>query len=166
MKRIIIFNLLIIISFTVHSQCPNLNFSMGDFTNWQCYSGSINGTGVGGKTPPIDGRHTIMDAVQLIQTGQLYDELCPKIKKVPDGFAYSAKIGNDATGAEIDAIEYTLITFRGCHAIAEQVDVIVEAGYRSEAAFGHSQNLSHGNLRRSLRQHISALLAAVGLEDI
>jgi hypothetical protein len=109
MKRIIIFNLLIIISFAVYSQCPNLNFSNGDFSNWQCYAGSWTDSSVTiNLSNPVAGRHSILNGAELLRTGKLYDEHCPKITKVPDGFAYSARIGNDQSGAEIDAIEYTL----------------------------------------------------------
>ena len=112
MKRIIFFNLLIIIllsSYSVQSQCPNLNFSNGSLSNWQCYAGNwTNSNFTINPSNPISGRHTIMNGAQLLRAGELYDEQCPKIKKVPDGFAYSARIGNDQNRAEIDAIEYTL----------------------------------------------------------
>jgi hypothetical protein len=88
---------------------PNLNFSMGNFTNWQTYTGScLNGIDTISPSQPISGRHTIMNGAQLMQDDKLYDERCPDIKKVPDGFAYSAKLGNEVANAEMDAIEYIL----------------------------------------------------------
>ena len=111
MKKITFFTLLIIIlliPYSAKSQCPNLNFSNGDFRNWQGYLGSC-GSGVNINPSAITpGRHTIMDGAQLLRANQLYDERCLKIKKVPDGFAYAAKLGNESTGAEMEAIEYTL----------------------------------------------------------
>ena len=93
----------------IYSQCPNLNFSMGNFANWQGYLGSCDSGNITiNPSTTTPGRHTIMNGTQLLRAGQLYDEQCPKIKKVPDGFAYSAKIGNSGTGAEMEAIEYTL----------------------------------------------------------
>jgi hypothetical protein len=112
MKKITFLNLLILlivsIPYSVQSQCPNLNFSMGTFMNWQGYMGTCN-NGVNINPSAITpGRHTIMDGFQLLKAGQLYDENCTRIKKVPDGFAYAAKIGNETGGAEMEALEYTM----------------------------------------------------------
>ena len=90
------------------SQCPNLDFSMGNFTNWQCYSGScLNGNDTIYPTQPIQGRHTIINAASL-QQGQFYDEYCPIISKVPNGFNFVAKLGNDSAGAKVDGLEYSM----------------------------------------------------------
>jgi PKD repeat protein len=90
------------------AQCPNLNFSMGDFTNWQAYSGTCdNGIHIN-PSPVISGRHSIMDAQQLLPHNQLYDERCPTIRKVPAGFNYSVKLGNENAGAEMEALEYMM----------------------------------------------------------
>jgi hypothetical protein len=88
------------------SQCPNLDFSMGNFTHWQAYSTTLGGIGYV-STVPVPGRQTIMDAAQLMITNQMQDEHCPAIPKVPNGFNYSAKLGNDNTW-EIEALEYTM----------------------------------------------------------
>ncbi|MCL2131579.1 MAG: T9SS type A sorting domain-containing protein [Lentimicrobiaceae bacterium] len=90
--------------------CPNLNFSYGTLANWQCYSGSCAyGSNSINPTAAIPGRHTIMDADALQKTGQFYDEECPMLPKVPDGFNFSCKIGNSGTGSEVDAIEYEMV---------------------------------------------------------
>jgi len=88
--------------------CPNLNFSHGTLQNWQCYSGSCAG-GIYWvtPTPPDSGRHTIMSMQVLEQNGQLYDEYCNVIKKVPDRL-YSCRLGNNTAGTKADAIEYTI----------------------------------------------------------
>ena len=70
-------------------ECPNLDFSRGNFTNWQGYTGTTNSVSPSAITP---GRHTIMNAAQLMETGEFYDEHCPLISKVPPGFAYSARL--------------------------------------------------------------------------
>ena len=74
------------------AQCPNLNFSMGSLANWQCYSGSSGNEAV--PVAPISGKHTIMNAITLLNSGQFMDENCNKIPKVPDGYLYSCRIGN------------------------------------------------------------------------
>ena len=87
----------------------NINFIHGNFTNWQCYSGTWDSSGVNiYPTAPIPGRHTIMDAANLTLTNQMQDPMCSVIPKVPPGFNYVARIGNDTAGAGVDAIEYTL----------------------------------------------------------
>jgi len=88
--------------------CPNLNFSSGNFTNWQAYIGNWNTVFTINTSQPINDRHTIMDAQQLTLDRRLFDEKCSLIAKVPPGFAYSAKLGNASTGAELEALEYTL----------------------------------------------------------
>ncbi|MCL2132152.1 MAG: PKD domain-containing protein [Lentimicrobiaceae bacterium] len=87
--------------------CPNLNFSYGTLAYWQCYTGMSSPYSVA-ATGAVPGRHTIMDADALQKTGQLYDEICNLLPKVPDGFSYSCKIGNGSVGAEAEGIEYEM----------------------------------------------------------
>ena len=108
MKKILISLALTFSAYFAQSQCPNLNFSMGNFTNWQGYIGSCRDSININPSAITPGRHTIMHGAQLLAANQLYDEHCLKIKKVPDNFAYSAKIGNAGTGAEMEALEYTM----------------------------------------------------------
>ncbi len=106
---LIVSGCLFLLTLPTSAQCPNLNFNMGNFTYWQCYLGDCgNGTANISTSSWTPGRHTIMNGPQLLAAGQLLDERCMKIKKVPDGFALAAKLGNESTGAEMEAIEYTL----------------------------------------------------------
>ena len=88
--------------------CPNLDFSQADFTNWQAYKGTWGSTVNIHTSAPDPNRHAIMNAQQLIAAKKINDEKCPLIKKVPTGFAYSAKLGNSNVDAEMEALEYTL----------------------------------------------------------
>ena len=88
--------------------CLNLNFSLANFTNWQAYRGSWYPTDVMNQCTPTVGWHEVLDIQQLLLTNNQYDEMCSKILKVPDGFRYSAKLGNTGTNAEQEALEYTL----------------------------------------------------------
>jgi len=92
----------------LHSQsCPNLNFSMGNFTNWQAYTGTcLNGNDTIIPCSPIAGRHTII--VDAMIGFSIQDEHCPAIPKVSSGFMYAAKLGNDSAGAKISGLEYTM----------------------------------------------------------
>lgn len=108
LTSLILSGCLFLLTLSTSAQCPNLNFIMGNFNYWSFYIGNC-GSGINiNPSAQTPGRHTIMDGQQLLKTGQLYDERCMKIKKVPDGFAYSAKIGNEINGADMEAIEYTL----------------------------------------------------------
>ena len=101
--------LLLTFSTTSYSQssCPNLDFSYGDFTNWQAYRGVCGGNYyLISPTTPISGRHTLMNAVQLQSSGQFYDETCNSIQKVPYAFNYAAKLFS--YGTEVHALEYIM----------------------------------------------------------
>lgn len=82
------------LSVTVFSQssCPNLNFSMGNFTGWQCYTSVCD----------------IMDAAQLQNSGQFFDPYCPTIPKVPNGYNFSCRLGYSQYRYS-DTIEYALM---------------------------------------------------------
>ena len=105
---VLVIALLSNLSYIQSQSCPNINFSQGNFTNWQCYLGSCSNGTIINKSAHTPGRHSIMDAALLTLTNQMQDENCPAIPKVPVGFAYSARVGNSEIGAEMEAIEYTL----------------------------------------------------------
>jgi hypothetical protein len=88
--------------------CTNLNFSSGGFSNWQAYIGNWDNVLTINASNPINDRHTIMNAQKLKADKKFFDEKCSLIPKVPDGFAYSAKLGNSDIGAELEALEYTM----------------------------------------------------------
>ena len=91
MKKIYLFFCMIpsIVSYS-QSSCPNLDFSYGDFTNWQVFY-STNG-------------YIIMNAA----SGQFYDEYCSLIPKVPNGYNFSCRIGGGSIFQYRDAIGYEL----------------------------------------------------------
>ncbi|MDR1793307.1 MAG: gliding motility-associated C-terminal domain-containing protein [Bacteroidales bacterium] len=111
--------LIAIIAFTVgwmlatQAQCPNIDFSYGNLSNWQCFHG--NSTAVQNQNTPVfpvmpmPDNHVVLSLSQLMSSNELYDELCPLLKKVPDGFMYSLKLGNyNPATQDADAVEYTL----------------------------------------------------------
>lgn len=85
---------------SAQSTCPNSDFSMGNFTNWQGRTGTccpLNLPNVG----IVAGRHTIM-------TGAGTDpNTGGGLPVVPPGYTASARIGNPGTGAQGDGIQYT-----------------------------------------------------------
>lgn len=82
--------------------CPNANFSLGNFTNWQGYTGTccpIN-------TPTfgiVAGRHTIMSVPGTDpNTGN-------NLQYIPVGYTRTARLGNDNVNYEAEALRYTYI---------------------------------------------------------
>ena len=90
--------------------CPsNLDFELGDFTNWQCY---IGGTSVGSggvnvinvsPSPPVINRHTIISSAY---TG-VNDPYGNFPVRCPNGSNFSIKLGNNSTGAQAERVSYT-----------------------------------------------------------
>ena len=85
----------------------NLSFNLGDFSNWQAYTGScLNGVDTIYPCQPISGKHSIMDA-RGVPILILLDEYCNTIPKTPSRF-FSARLGNDTANAKINALKYTI----------------------------------------------------------
>lgn len=87
------------------STCPpNIDFELGDFTNWVCGAGSatVPATVPLPVTAPIPGRHTIITtATNGTDTYGGFPTLCP------NGSGNSVKLGNANTGAQSESISYT-----------------------------------------------------------
>lgn len=80
--------------------CPNANFSQGGFNNWTGFTGvfadpfQVNGI--------VNGRHTI------ITSGGIDPYTCGGLQILPTGSFVVARLGNNGTGAEGEAMRYTL----------------------------------------------------------
>lgn len=105
MKKLLSF-LLFLVPFVGTTQsstnngCPNANFSLGNFTGWLGSTGSccpINTPTVG----IVNGRHTIMTGGTDPQTGNVLTQVAPN-------YQFSARVGNSGTGAQGEALSYTL----------------------------------------------------------
>ena len=80
--------------------CPNANLSMGNFTNWQGFTG--NYANPAASPGIVAGRHTIM-------TGAGTDPFsCGGLPLVPPGSTSSARLGNSSTGAQGEQLRYTM----------------------------------------------------------
>jgi CHU_C Type IX secretion signal domain len=93
---------------SAQSSLENIEFEKGNFQNWKIYAGSIaiennqNVVTMNEVSKPISGRHTIISNKNLVdQYGGFH--LIP-----PAGGNYSVKLGNNATGAQIDGISYVV----------------------------------------------------------
>lgn len=82
------------------SACPNADFSSGNFSNWQGFTGNYNNPA---QTPGIvPGRHTIMNAPATDPN------TCGGLNVLPPGATFSARLGNQGTGAQGEQLRYTL----------------------------------------------------------
>ena len=92
-------------NFSTSAQCPvNVDFELGDFTGWQCLTGTFNGVAINvSPTAPIAGRHEIVSAA-TIPTLDPYGNF-PKL--CPNGSNYSVRIGLQTTGTQADGVAYT-----------------------------------------------------------
>jgi gliding motility-associated-like protein len=80
--------------------CPNANLSMGNFNNWQGFTGNYSNPAA--AMGIVNGRHTIM-------TGAGTDPFsCGGLPIVPPGSTASARLGNSGTGAEGEQLRYTM----------------------------------------------------------
>lgn len=109
MKKLFLTSVLLGLLARGFAQCPNLDLSYGNLTDWQCYVGGCSsGNYYKTLSTPIQGRHTVLEITSLMLSNNLYDEHCNAIKKIPDGYSYSLKLGNDQCGAETEAVSYRM----------------------------------------------------------
>lgn len=98
-------------AYSQKSTCPpNLDFELGNFTNWECFTGYT--TVVAGAnnisltpSPPTAGRHEIISAASNPGMDPYggFPQLCPY------GGDFSVKLGNNVTGSQAEAISYTFV---------------------------------------------------------
>jgi gliding motility-associated-like protein len=119
LKIILLSTIFLVVSYFAKSQvgsaCPNLNFSQLNFTNWVCKISSSSGVGNTAYTyltwtgsTPVSGRHTIMTDIYGYDTHTCNGSPNAQLALVPNGFNQSARIGNDYTMYEADAIIYQM----------------------------------------------------------
>jgi len=108
-RRIIILwfcSCLLLLCKSTEAQCPyNIGFETGDFTNWQCASGLIDGSGNISLTPgaAIPGRQTIIPN----SYPQILDMYGNFPINSPNGSSYSIKLGNESPAKKADQVSYT-----------------------------------------------------------
>lgn len=104
----IIFSLLF--TFSVYrgmSQCENIDFSNGDFTNWTGVATDYWGAPYGSGTPPFTGfedRHQIFNDVVPVTDPMA----CDNITRTAPGKEWTAQLGNSNVWGMIDELEYTI----------------------------------------------------------
>ena len=85
---------------------PNIDFEIGDFTNWSCYTGTTfvfsgqNNLTLSPSTP-LPRRHVLQNTAALDPYGQF-----PVLP--PLGGQYTLKLGNDSVGAHAERVRYII----------------------------------------------------------
>jgi gliding motility-associated-like protein len=111
MKLFSIFCSLFIICNCVQAQnvnCPpNIDFELGDFSSWQCFTGTtfvttgnVNVISLTPSPPTLD-RHEIVTATSGNDPYGNFPKLCPY------GGLYSVRLGNTGVGNEAEGLSYT-----------------------------------------------------------
>lgn len=92
------------------SNCPNSNFSMGDFTNWVGHYGTFNNPSLntGFVSIPPNERHLIIPAPGYVDNYGTTLTGPEQLITVFPGEAFSARLGNSATGAQAEQLTYDI----------------------------------------------------------
>src|SRR5690606_17990996 len=82
------------------SGCPNADFSSQNSSNWNAYTGNYHKPPI--NTGVVNGGQTIINAATIDPN------TCGGLSTLPPGSAVSARLGNQATGAQSERLSYTL----------------------------------------------------------
>jgi gliding motility-associated-like protein len=132
--RKILFALFLFTSTTVFAQLPNnIGFEKGDFDGWELSIGRRARNLPDVMDPPagpVNGRHTIIDAVYDKNTLDTYGGF-PVV--CPNGSKYSVKLGNNISGGQRQRITYTFNVPAGVtsYSIIFNYAVVLEDGGHS-----------------------------------
>ena len=95
--------------------CPNIDFSMRNFTNWTCQTSNSAGTGNTAYSAltwtglaAVDGRHTIITDIYGTDPNTCDGSPNEELPLVPDGFNQCARVGNSNVGADAECIKYNM----------------------------------------------------------
>lgn len=86
------------------SNCPNVGFDDGDFSNWSGGTGSCCPINIFNPGALVPDRHTIM---QGTDTDPNTNGVITVV--APGGGPYSARLGNDGTGSQAERLSYTML---------------------------------------------------------
>ncbi|MBP1675686.1 MAG: hypothetical protein H6Q20_245 [Bacteroidetes bacterium] len=85
--------------------CTNLAFELGNFTNWQGFTWVNSTISSVQSTSPVAGftKHAIMNDTSAYDANTNY-----KLKKIPKGYKYSARLGDEEANTTVQTLRYTL----------------------------------------------------------
>lgn len=90
-----------VMSQTPQSNCPNSNFSLGNFTDWQGYYGDFYNPA---QYYGFAANRHVINSIQGVHD----PNTCNGLVTIPPGETHSARLGNDNTGAEAEQLRYSL----------------------------------------------------------
>jgi gliding motility-associated-like protein len=92
-------------SFFAVAQCPaNIDFEQGNFTGWECFTGSFSGGNLSlSPTLPNFNRHTMLSAMP----GDGIDFYGQFPQNCPNGSGHSIRLGNAQGGGGAERVSYT-----------------------------------------------------------
>jgi gliding motility-associated-like protein len=112
MKKLSLIIISLLVTLNMFSQlinnCPNLDLSMGNFTNWVGFTGQPPNGGCCPINTPIVGivanRHVVTNApgTDVTQGG-----FVAALSNTPPGYQRAARLGNQLTGRQAEALRYT-----------------------------------------------------------
>src|ERR1700712_2142168 len=104
------FIILLFLSFSSFGQagsCPlNIDFELGSFQNWQCYTGNVSTIGLN-NVITVNPSAAIPGIHDIIPRGTLKDPYGGFPMSSPGGSDYSIRLGNSGTNAQAERITYT-----------------------------------------------------------
>ena len=124
--KLVLISLMTIAGSIVYSQvqpaCPNANFAQGGFNNWSPFTGDYTNPFA---TPGlVSGRHT------LISTPGTDPYTCGGLPYLPTGSFVVARLGNNITNAEGEALRYSMtVTTDNALLIYKYAAVLEDAGH-------------------------------------
>jgi len=83
------------------SNCPNSNFSLGDFTNWEGYYGDFWNPSLNNGF--ASNRHTIIQGPALSDP-----HTCDGLNPIPSGEKFSVRLGNDEVDSQAEQLRYSI----------------------------------------------------------
>ena len=109
MKRLILLFLFVgSLNSQIINNCPNLDLSLGNFTNWVGFTGTPPNGGCCPINTPIIGivanRHVVTTAPG---TDQTQGGPIAALTNTPSGYPRAARLGNQLTGRQAEALRYT-----------------------------------------------------------
>ena len=106
-KYFFLLTLLLAVNKISVAQCPpNIDFELGNFSNWDCFIGTTSYTGSTNfitltPSPPTPFRHQLMTNAATMDSYGGFSTVCPY------GGGTSVKLGNNSTGNQAEGISYT-----------------------------------------------------------
>lgn len=118
------------------SECYNSDFSTGDFSGWEGYTGMAD---IPNKNKGFnDTQH------KIITTSTFDPRTCGGLKTIPEGETFSAKLGNELNGSQGEALVYTMnVTPENSIFLYKYAIVVQDPGHKPSDQPGFSVRITN-----------------------